>query len=140
LKPVVIDASVAATWVIQEESTPATQALYGLVCEDSQTYHAPLLWHWETSNLLLSAARARRISDEEYELALQLFEACQLNFDVMLTMHRKQQVLRLAKTHQLTFYDATYLELVLRLNGQLASFDKQLINAARACGITCLDF
>jgi len=40
----------------------------------------------------------------------------------------------------LTFYDASYLELVLRLNGQLATLDRNLISAAKSCGIVCLSF
>jgi predicted nucleic acid-binding protein len=55
-------------------------------------------------------------------------------------MHRQAQVARLALTHGLTYYDAAYLELVLRLNGQLASRDRQLLAVARTCGIVCLSF
>jgi len=40
----------------------------------------------------------------------------------------------LARAYQLTGYDATYLELVLRSGGVLATFDRQLAEAARKAG------
>jgi predicted nucleic acid-binding protein len=44
-------------------------------------------------------------------------------------------VLTLARAQNLTAYDATYLELVLRTSGALATFDRKLADAARAAGV-----
>ena len=44
------------------------------------------------------------------------------------------RVLTLARAHELTGYDATYLELVLRTGGMLATFDRQLAEAVRKAG------
>ena len=41
----------------------------------------------------------------------------------------------LAERHNLTIYDAAYLELALRLDGQLATFDRTLAAAAKANGV-----
>jgi predicted nucleic acid-binding protein len=46
------------------------------------------------------------------------------------------QVLELARRRQLTFYDATYLELAQRERLALATLDQHLANAARAEGVT----
>jgi predicted nucleic acid-binding protein len=48
--------------------------------------------------------------------------------------------MRMARAHALSFYDASYLELVLRLNGQLATKDKKLILAAKTCGVPIFDY
>ena len=45
-------------------------------------------------------------------------------------------VLRLARKHKLTAYDAAYLELALRRNLPLATLDKQLLTALHASGFT----
>ncbi len=45
-------------------------------------------------------------------------------------------VLELARRHELTFYDAAYLELAQRENYTLATFDHDLIAAAKAEGVT----
>jgi predicted nucleic acid-binding protein len=42
--------------------------------------------------------------------------------------------LTLARAYNLTSYDATYLELVLRTGGKLATFDGHLANAVRKAG------
>jgi predicted nucleic acid-binding protein len=41
----------------------------------------------------------------------------------------------LARSHGLSSYDATYLELAQRLGAALASFDRQLNGAAAAIGV-----
>ena len=45
---------------------------------------------------------------------------------------------RLAEQHQISAYDATYLELAKRLNLPLATNDRALITAARVEGIALL--
>jgi predicted nucleic acid-binding protein len=140
LKPVVVDASAAGSWVLPDEHVQAAAALYAQACLQERAFVAPLLWHWEVGNLLVLAVRRKRIDEHTRQQCVEELNAAQVQMDAVPDMHRLAQITRLAQTHQLTFYDATYLELVLRLNGELASYDQSLINAAQACGITCLDF
>jgi predicted nucleic acid-binding protein len=42
------------------------------------------------------------------------------------------RIMRLSAEHNLTIYDAAYLELALRSDGRLATFDKALAAAAEA--------
>jgi predicted nucleic acid-binding protein len=44
----------------------------------------------------------------------------------------ESEVLRLARTHQLSVYDAAYLELARRHRVELATLDGDLMKAARA--------
>ena len=60
--------------------------------------------------------------------------------DAAPNLHRRSQILRLAEAHTLSYYDASYLELVVRLNGTLVSRDVPLVHAAQACGISCEHF
>jgi predicted nucleic acid-binding protein len=48
---------------------------------------------------------------------------------------RGARILALARSHALSSYDATYLELAQRLGAALASFDRQLNRAAGAIGV-----
>jgi len=139
VKPVVIDASAAAPWVIPEERTPVFEQLYADVLSSPGVFHAPALWLWETSNILLVSLRRRRVEQAQFDAGLSLLEACAIEFDAPPNAHRRSQIMRLAQVHELTFYDASYLELALRLNGQLASADRKLVHAAKTCGITCYD-
>ena len=138
-KPVVIDASAAAPWVIPEERTPVTDRLFADIMSSKGVYFAPALWLWETANILLVSFRRRRMEQADFDGGLALLAGCPVEFDGLPDLHRRSQILRLANVHGLTFYDAAYLELALRLNGQLASADRQLVAAAKSCGIPCLD-
>jgi predicted nucleic acid-binding protein len=45
------------------------------------------------------------------------------------------RVIPLARSHSLSSYDATYLDLALRLSATLASFDRRLIQSAADLGV-----
>jgi predicted nucleic acid-binding protein len=140
MKPIVIDASAAGAWVLPDEPSSAAEALYVQAALPNDVFHVPLLWSWEMGNMLVMGAARERIAAEAVEQGLALLAAVQLTVDAPPASQRQAQIARLALAHQLTFYDATYLELVLRLNGQLASLDEKLVAAAKSCGIVCLDF
>ena len=54
--------------------------------------------------------------------------------DSVTVASRRDLVMALAREHQLTVYDAVYLELALRTNSALATFDIQLAKAMRFAG------
>ena len=139
MKPIVIDASAAAPWLIPEERSAVTDQIYADVLASPGQFRAPSLWLWETANILLVAFRRRRLSQDDFDAGLALLESCALELDPPPNLHYRSQIMRLAQTHALSFYDASYLELALRLNGQLASLDRALVAAAKKCGIPCLD-
>jgi predicted nucleic acid-binding protein len=140
VKPIVIDASATAAWVMPDEVNPAASDLYAQACVDENLFHAPGLWPWEMGNMLVMGHVRKRIRAEQVEGGLAMLAAAHINLDAPLDTHRQAQAARLALTHGLTYYDACYLELVLRLNGQLASLDSRLLAAAKSCGIVCLTF
>jgi predicted nucleic acid-binding protein len=140
MKPTVLDASAAAAWVVPDEANDAAKQLYAHACMDDSGFHAPLLWQWEMGSIVMMAQRRQRIAAGAAEAALETLASTCIQFDAPPDIHRQLQVARLAQAHDLTFYDAAYLELVLRLNGQLASRDGKLLAAARSCGIVCLSF
>ena len=140
MKPTVLDASAATAWVIPDDSNDAAKELFAHACMEDSGFHAPLIWPWEMGNILLMAQHRERIAPGAAEAALQTLSQVRIQLDAAPDLHRQLQTARLAQTHGLTFYDAGYLELVLRLNGQLASRDRKLLDAASACGIVCLSF
>ena len=123
-----------------DESNPAARDLYAQACADEGLFHAPGLWPWEMGNMLVMGHVRKRLTPAQVETGLGILGLAHVNLDQQLDAHRQAQVARLALTHGLTYYDACYLELVLRLNGQLASLDKRLLAAAKSCGIVCLTF
>ena len=140
MKPIVVDPSAAAAWVLPDEAQAAANDLYAQARLVPDLFHAPQLWIWEMGNILITGHRRKRISAQDVERGLELLAAARVVFDPVPGAHRQAQIGRLALAHGLSFYDAAYLELVLRLNGQLASRDRALLSAASACGIVCLTF
>ena len=126
----VVDASVAVAWFLEEEDEPDSASPL-LALREHQSV-VPQLWHVEIRNALVVAHRRGRITIDQ--IAEQLDYANTLpidtdndpDFDV--AMH-------LAVAHNLTFYDALYLELALRRNIALATLDRALARAARSEGV-----
>jgi predicted nucleic acid-binding protein len=136
---IVLDASVAAPWFLPDEATELSDHFYKQIVSVQGLYHAPALWVWETGNILMNALRRKRLAPAQMQLGMARLQACLVNLAPAPSSHKQSQILRLAQTHDLSFYDASYLELVLSLNGQLASTDSKLVAAAKACGVICID-
>ena len=91
----------------------------------------PGLWHLEVTNVLLNKLRRKMMTQED---ATASFEAFQ-NFRVRTDLYSAEpsvisHLWRLALKHQLTSYDAAYLELALRLDCPLLTDDAALLRAA----------
>jgi len=131
--PFVVDASVAACWLLPDEGNALAQAAYARFPDD--TAIAPGLWWFEMRNIFISNERRGRIDSARSSRALALLNALPIRLD-----HQPDDavLMLLARTHQLTAYDAAYLELTLRENVPLATLDAALLRAARAEGITLI--
>ena len=95
----------------------------------------PPLFLIEVANVLLMSARRRRIPDSAVAAGLADLRRMDLRLDLGSAGETLAETVALADAHQLTAYDAAYLELARRLNAPLATLDQPLANAARAVGI-----
>ncbi|MBZ9791856.1 type II toxin-antitoxin system VapC family toxin [Rhizobium sp. 3T7] len=122
--PFVVDASVAAAWLLDEENVEAKAALSLLEIDDA--FVPGLFWH-EMRNILLVAERNRRIASEDILGCLVRLEILPLRtmFD-----DDHQTIVRLARRHQLSGYDAAYLALALAQAVPLVTTDAKLKQAA----------
>jgi predicted nucleic acid-binding protein len=134
--PVVIDASITASWCFDDEATDASRALLRSL-PDRQVV-VPVLWHAECANLLVTAQRRHRVSTERCAELLELLGGLPIETDDE-TDRIRGPVFRLAEAHQLTIYDAVYLELVSRRGIALATRDKALRRAAVAIDVALLN-
>ena len=130
----VIDASVGIAWVRADQATPETGKLLEKV-ESGERAVVPALWFAEVANSLLLQQRRHRLSTDELKLALETLASLNLVVDEEAAVSAFGQTSELAQEHGLTVYDATYLELALRLKLPLASRDGALRKAAKRCGV-----
>ena len=118
--PLVVDCSVLAAAVFQEETQAAAHE--SLLRHE---LHAPFLLQCELANVALK--KFRQGFEEESRTGLQRA------LDIGIDLHRieVQEVAALAHQYRLTAYDAAYLWLAADLRAPLATFDERLAAAAR---------
>jgi predicted nucleic acid-binding protein len=132
----VIDASMALAWVFErQQGSDGERANRLLEACGTDTWWVPGLWYLEVTNALLVAERRKLISEAQSDLFLTRLSGLPIDTDADPLPGRTSAVLTLARSHGLSSYDACYLELAHRLGATLASFDRQLNQAAGDLGI-----
>ena len=127
--PFVLDASIPAAWALQDEQDPRADAAFVRMKKEEAL--VPSLWWFEIRNILVVNERRKRITESDTGVFLRDLAGLRVRVD---REPEESVVLKLARTHGLSVYDASYLELALREAIPLATLDTQLIAAARAEG------
>src|ERR1035441_6789106 len=105
----VLDASITACWAFQDEDHPdADLAFLEMRTEEAVV---PCLWWFEVRNILVVNERRRRITESDTAAFLLGLSQLRLRVD---RLPDENAILRLARTHRLSVYDAAYLELAQR--------------------------
>lgn len=99
---------------------------------------APQLWPIEALNGLLTAERRGRIDTAVRHRLAGFLQDLPIRIDDETAGKTWTAITQLAELYGLTAYDATYLELAVRLGLPLATSDKALIAAANASGVQLL--
>ena len=132
--PFVLDASVAACWAFPDEQDPrADAALTRIRIEDAVV---PSLWWFEVRNILVVNERRKRITAAGTDSYLRELARLRIRVD---REPEDVAIMRLARAHRLSVYDASYLELALREATPIATLDAELAAAAVAEGAELID-
>lgn len=129
----VLDNSVALAWCFEDEHTPAILGVLDRLTEGGAT--VPQLWPIEAVNGLLTAERRGRITAAQRQRLAGFLRALPISIEDQTASQAWTTTAHLAEQHRLTAYDATYLELAMRLALPLATTDKALMAAADAAGV-----
>jgi predicted nucleic acid-binding protein len=133
LSSLVIDASVAAAWLFDDELHTGANALLARLYDG--LVFVPQHWHFEVRNALLVGERRGRITSEQTSTSLSYLSELPLHTD---TEGDLDASFDMARSHGLSFYDAIYLELARRRQAALATLDSRLNRAALAEGLQTL--
>jgi predicted nucleic acid-binding protein len=134
----VADANAALATMLQEDAASMIQSFTEQINQGA-FLAVPSLWHVEVTNALINKFRRKLMSHEEIEKCFQDFQSLRVRTDVYSAEPSViSHIWRLAIKHQLTTYDATYLELAIRLGCPLLTADEALIRSAPLEGITLL--
>ena len=126
----VVDASVVISWLFDNGEEPRADKALERLKEDGAL--APYLCHLETRNTLLVTERRGRLSAEAVNERLNALKGLPIRTDEEPDL---QSAFSLARAHDLSFYDALYLELAKRESAELATLDAALGRAAVAEGV-----
>jgi predicted nucleic acid-binding protein len=127
----VLDASIALGWVAGRQASAYSRRIR--LRARREPYHAPALWRLEVVNALRSLERRRAIAPEASAIAIGILERMQpVIHETALPL---AELLRLARRHDLSAYDAAYLALALELKMPLACGDGALKAALPRAGV-----
>jgi len=126
----VIDASVMASWFLPNEDSGKYEDLINSI--DKLKIHVPSIFEHEFMNILLNALKRRRLDNATAQEILEIISHYPIIIESSTAvLMEKIDVFSIAKAHDLTAYDAAYLELAVRLNVPLMTYDKSLSEAAK---------
>jgi len=135
LSRAVADASYCGAWILEDESSAGAEDLLERVESGEMSLIAPSLWKYEMLNLLRSATRRKRLDEagaRAAQCALSRVPFSQVDVPDAVA---QSEILKLAQAHNLSAYDAAYLELAVRFRVPLYTADRALEKAAQNCGV-----
>ena len=135
MKQAVADASFCGAWIIADDSSEKAEQILSLIVKGTLELVVPALWHYEMNNLLRSAHRRKRLTEEDARTALETLIQVPLTLEDLPEAPARKRILHLALQFDLSSYDAAYLELADRHKIPLLTADAKLNAAAKQLGL-----
>ena len=127
----VLDVSACLPWCYEDEQTPFADQLLDWAASGSDL-HVPSIWPLEIVNALVQGVRRKRLPADRAKDFLEQLKTLAFHIDAAPTLTDLPRIHEMATRHQLTSYDAAYLDLAIRTGLPLASLDDALLKAAAA--------
>ncbi len=124
----VLDASAAVALALSEEDGPAVAGIVSQAIDAGQRLLvSPLFWYEVGESILVAEHRGRL---DEHAAVRVIADLSKLPIDTDLSPANevRSAIASLAGEHDLTYYDATYLELALRAQLKLKTLDHHLLS------------
>lgn len=130
----VVDNSVVMAWCFEDEASRYADRV--LECMVDAEALVPAIWPLEIGNVILVAERRKRLSQADGARFIALVNNLPIVVDQESPDRMLKEIVALAREFKLSTYDASYLDLAMRLGLPLATQDKSLIKAAKHCQLT----
>jgi predicted nucleic acid-binding protein len=129
----VVDASVAAKWVLPGSGEPLKDQALRLLSEwisGNCRLTVPDIFWSESANVLWKAIRTRRCSEETARASLAALR--ELEIPTVPALALLDPAFAIAISHARTVYDSMYVALAVKAKAQLVTADEKLANALAA--------
>ena len=132
----VLDNSVTMRWFFGDGK--ARELAYaGKVLDAMKDVNAfvPVTWGLEVANVVAKAEAKALVTEARSGAFIEMLEGVDIKVDAATFAHALSDTLQLARRYKLSAYDASYLELALRLGIPLATLNEDLRKAAKKAGV-----
>ena len=132
----VLDTSVTMRWFFGD-GKPQELVYAGKVLDAMKdaNAHVPVTWGLEVANVIAKAEAKGLVTEARSGAFLEMLDGVDIEVDAATFANALSDTLQLARRYKLSAYDASYLELALRLGMPLATLDEDLQKAARKAGV-----
>jgi predicted nucleic acid-binding protein len=132
----VLDNSVTMRWFFGD-GKPQELAYAEKVLDAMKKDNAlvPATWGLEVANVIARAEAKGLVTEARSGAFLEMLDGVDIDVDSATFAQALSDTLQLARRYKLSSYDASYLELALRLGMPLATLDEDLQKAAKKAGV-----
>lgn len=131
MNELVLDCSAVLAWFFEDERDK--DALRLMDALGATRARVPAVWPFELANAVLVAGRRGRLKTASIAVGFEAMEALDIVVEPGKPIERI--LVDLARSNELSVYDAAYLALAMRLQLPLATRDGDLKRAAKANGV-----
>ena len=132
----VIDNSVVLAWCFKNEASTYADSVL------NHFEHAgavvPVIWPLEICNVLLAAEQEMHLTPTDSTRFISLLSDLPITVEMEFVPRMQGEIFALARRQELSSYEASYLDLAIRLGLPLATIDKRLRTAANQCQVPIL--
>ena len=132
----ILDCSVTMAWCFDDEASPYTDGVRELLVDERAV--VPAIWPLEVANATIVGERRKRLDEARSVRFFFLLDRLPIVIDAETRVRAFGDIPYLCRTHNLSAYDAAYLELAIRRGLPIACLDGKLKAAARAVGVPLL--
>lgn len=129
----VVDNSVVMAWCLEDETSEYVDRVMDSL-NDGEAM-VPAIWPLEFGNGLLVAERRKRLGQGDSARLLSLINGLPIHVEQESPARMLMEILALARDLRLSSYDASYLDLAMRMGLPIATRDDLLAKAATKCGV-----
>src|SRR4030042_3943719 len=121
----VIDCSFSSALFLPDEKSEAARNFF-INLKSHDKVFVPILWWYETINVLHVAVKRKRLDVMEITRIIELLEKLPLETDVQYGIQYSRDLFELTQLYKVSSYDAAYIELSMRTKSKLMSLDSDL--------------
>lgn len=127
-KGVILDCSATMSLAFDDENDDSFQSMLDQLT--TGLIYVPDIWPVEVGNVLLLGQKRNRITATDTSRFLAKLENLSINVINLALLRNIPEVLSIGNSYSISFYDAQYLYLAIKMNLPLVTLDKALRKAA----------